>query len=70
MKCKMKKSSYVFVFQKYGKFWCVSLEHFIKHKLLISEEWNIMMIDRAQLLVYVFVGVTNFEILTFYTTFQ
>ena len=32
---------WVFVFQKYGKFWSISLEHFIKHKPLISEEWDL-----------------------------
>ena len=26
--------------QKYGKFWSISLGHFIKHKPLISEEWT------------------------------
>ena len=37
-KWKMKKTStWVFVFQKYGKFWSVSLELFIKQKPLISE---------------------------------
>ena len=30
---------WVFIFQKYGKFWSVSLEHFNKYKPLISEEW-------------------------------
>ena len=30
---------WVFVCQKYGKFWSVLLGHFIKHKPLISEEW-------------------------------
>ena len=30
---------WVFLFQKYGKFWSNSLHHFIKHKHLISEEW-------------------------------
>ena len=30
--------SYMYI--KYGKFWSVSLEHFIKHKLLFSEEWT------------------------------
>ena len=28
------------VFQKYGKYWSISLSHFIKHKPLISEEWT------------------------------
>ena len=28
-----------FLIPKQGKFWSVSLEHFIKHKHLISEEW-------------------------------
>ena len=39
-KMKNKKNTWVFVFQKYGKFWSMSLDHFIKHKTLISEEWN------------------------------
>ena len=29
----------VFIFLNYGKFWSISLGHFIKHKPLISEEW-------------------------------
>ena len=33
------KPTVVFVFQKYGKFWSISLGHFIKHKLPISEGW-------------------------------
>ena len=39
MKWKMKNSTWIFVFQKYGKFWSISQGHFIKHKPLISEEW-------------------------------
>ena len=35
---KMKKTTWVFIFQKYGKFWSVLLRHFINHKPLISEE--------------------------------
>ena len=38
-KWKTKKTMRVFAFQNYGKFWSVSLEHFIKHKRLISEEY-------------------------------
>ena len=38
---KGKKTAWVFVFQKYSKFWSVLLGHFIKHKLLISEECQI-----------------------------
>ena len=34
----MKNSTWVFVFQKYGKFWSVLLGHFINHKPLIYEE--------------------------------
>ena len=34
---KNKKTTWVFSYIKYGKFWSVSLEHFIKHKLPISE---------------------------------
>ena len=36
--------SSVFIFQKYGKFWSISLDHFIKHKPPISEEcigWSV-----------------------------
>ena len=33
------KTRWVFVSQKYGKFWSVLLGHFIKHKPPISEEW-------------------------------
>ena len=40
-KMKKKNSKWVFIFQKYDKFWSISLGHFIKHKLLISEECNI-----------------------------
>ena len=36
----MKKKPTFFVFKKYGKFGSISLEHFIKYKLLISEEWG------------------------------
>ena len=36
---KNEKSTWVFIFQKYGKFWSILLGHFIKHKPLISEEW-------------------------------
>ena len=35
---KWKKLLWVFVFIKYGKFWSISLELFIKHKPLLSEE--------------------------------
>ena len=38
---KNKKISWVFVIKKYGKFWSVSLEHFIKHKPLFSEECSV-----------------------------
>ena len=36
---KNKKSKWVFVFQKYGKFWSISLEHSIKHKPPISDKY-------------------------------
>ena len=36
---KNEKTTWVFVFQKCGKFWTISLGHFIQHKPLISEEW-------------------------------
>ena len=35
----MKKSIWVFLFQKYGKFWSFPQDNFIKHNPLISEEW-------------------------------
>ena len=39
-----KKPIWVFLlyklFQKYSKFWTISLDNFIKHKPLISEEWQ------------------------------
>ena len=39
MKWKRNKTTWVyFVFQKYSKFWSISLEHFIKNKPHISEE--------------------------------
>ena len=36
---KNEKNAWVFVFQKYGKFWSILLGHFIKHRHLISGEW-------------------------------
>ena len=39
MKWKTKKTIWVFLYIKYSKFWIVSLEHFVEHKLLISEAW-------------------------------
>ena len=45
---KGKKITWVFVFQKYGKFWSISLEHFIKHKPLISEEWYYSITEKNQ----------------------
>ena len=35
---KWKKYIWFFIFQKYGKFWSISLGYFIKHKPLISEK--------------------------------
>ena len=35
----MKKTTGVFLYIKYSKFRSVSLEHFVEHKPLISEEW-------------------------------
>ena len=35
---KSEKTIWVYLFQKYGKFWSVSLDNFIKHKPFISEE--------------------------------
>ena len=40
VKKKWIKHLWGFVYIKYGKFWSVSSGHFIKHKLLISEEWD------------------------------
>ena len=37
---KQKKQLWGFVYIKYGKFWSISLELFIKHKPLLSEEWD------------------------------
>ena len=34
-----KKTTCVFLFQKYSKFWSILPGHFIKHKPLISDEW-------------------------------
>ena len=36
---KWNKQLWVFVYIKYGKFWSISLELFIKQKHLFSEEW-------------------------------
>ena len=41
MKWKTKKTTWVFLYIKYSKFWSVSLEYFIKCKPLVSEECNI-----------------------------
>ena len=38
-----KNTTWVFRFQKYGKFWSISLSHFIKHNPLISEECVVSM---------------------------
>ena len=47
----MKKTTWVFVFQKYGIFWCVSLDHFIENnKLLFSEECMIINISTIKAL--------------------
>ena len=43
MKWKIKKTTWVFLFQKYGKFWSILLEHFTEHKPLISEEWSFIL---------------------------
>ena len=39
MKSNINRYGMCFVFQKYGKFYRIFLEHFIKHKPLTSEEW-------------------------------
>ena len=39
MKWKTKKTTWVFLYIKYSKFWSVSLEHFVERKPLIYEEW-------------------------------
>ena len=36
---KNEKTTWVFLYLKYSKFWSVSLEHFIECKSLIYEEW-------------------------------
>ena len=48
-----KRKKYVdFVFQKYGNFWSVSLEHFIKDKPFISEECYCWVLACADVVVY------------------
>ena len=42
------KKTLGFVFQKYGKFWSILLGHFIKHKPLISEEYEYLLILTEQ----------------------
>ena len=37
-----KKTVLVFLCVKYSKFWSITVEHFIKHKILISEEFMII----------------------------
>ena len=54
MKWKKKKTTWVFVFQKYGKCWSISLGHFIKHKPLISEECKFNFIFASTLTCIVF----------------
>ena len=39
-----KKTAWVFLFQKCGKFGNVSMEHFVEQKPLISEEWVTILI--------------------------
>ena len=39
MKWKTKKTTWVFLYIKYSKFWSISLENFVERKPLISEEW-------------------------------
>ena len=38
-----KKTTWVFFFIKYSKFWSISLEHFVERKPLISKEWLLTM---------------------------
>ena len=45
---------WIFLFQKYGKFWSSLLGHFIKHKPLISEEWKRKWYLSHQLFIYIF----------------
>ena len=46
---KRKKEIWVFAYIRYGKFWSISLEHFIDimHKPLFSEEWQAAFFNRA-----------------------
>ena len=37
---KWKKTTCVFIYIKYSKFWSVSLEHFVERKPVIYEEWG------------------------------
>ena len=49
---KGKKKFAAFVFQKYGKIWSVSLEHFIKDKPFISKECYCWVLACADVVVY------------------
>ena len=43
---KRKKNTWVFVFQEYGKFWSISVEHFVKHKLWNCEECSTSVVPK------------------------
>ena len=51
----------VFLFQNYGKFWSISLDNFIKHNPLISEEWPLQLVswDRIHTLNWVWAEETE-----------
>ena len=47
---KNEKTTWVFLYIKYSKFWSVSLEHFVERKHPISEEWRSTVIPADRLL--------------------
>ena len=49
---------WVFLLQKYGKFWSVSLEHQVERQPLISEEWNV---DDKSWICYIFFSILFFS---------
>ena len=49
MEWKTKKTAWVFLYIKYSKFWSVSLEHFVQHKPLISEEWLCVLLNMVHI---------------------
>ena len=48
---KSEKTTWVFLYIKYSKFWSISLENFVEHKPLIYEEWLIIFFHRSTKLI-------------------